>query len=78
MSWKRMIMNSDSPYFPVFLQIIKSVPFGEKSVTKTLINKKRSQTMRKEMKERFRFDFEWQDDDDSICGIEVYKEINNE
>ncbi|MFW6173798.1 MAG: hypothetical protein ACOC5T_08640 [Elusimicrobiota bacterium] len=78
MIWKRIVISSDSPFFPVFQQIIKEVKPGQDTIIKNIINKKKSKKIREEVIETYKFDFTWQEDDESICGVEVYKGFKNE
>jgi len=61
---------------------------GTESVDIVVVNKDRSQKIRQEVKEKFKFVFDWQPKNDSIsacddsdceiCGVEVFKQINGE
>lgn len=73
--WKKVLISTDSPFFNIFSQIIKEVKPGEKTITKTIINKRRSQQIRTQVTEKYKFAFDWQDDNEDICGIELYKEL---
>ena len=74
--WKRMVISPNSPFFTPFMQIVRQVKMGQEVVKKTIINRVRSKQARQEVRETYRFDFDWQDED--ICGVEVYKEIADE
>jgi len=76
--WKRYPIYSDSPFFPIYSKVIKQVPQGKEDITITTINKDRSNKVKSEVKEVFKFVFDYQDDDESICGVEVYKQIKGE
>lgn len=69
--WKRYVVNPDSNFFPVFSKVIKEVEHGKDILTISVINKARSAATKTQIKDLFRFEFDWQGDD--ICGIEVFK-----
>ncbi len=69
--WKRCIVTTESNFFPIFSKAIKSVKPGREVLTISVINKARSTATKTQIKDLFRFEFDWQGDD--ICGIEVFK-----
>lgn len=72
-NWVRIIISSDSDFFPIFQNVIKQVEFGKEFVLVNVINKERSVNLKKECKDQFKFVFDWQNKD--TCGIEVFKKI---
>jgi hypothetical protein len=69
--WIPYNVHTDSSFFPIFLKVIKQVESNQQTVTISTINKERSQSLHKEVKDIFRFIFDWQDE--NICGILVFK-----
>lgn len=69
--WKRYIISTESNFFSIFSKVIKEVEPGKETITISVINKARSMAIKTQVKELFKFEFEWQGDD--ICGIEVFR-----
>jgi hypothetical protein len=74
--WIRFIIDSNSNFFPVFQQVIKQVKPEKDNVIIKVLNKEKSQKLKMEYKEHFKFVFDWQEN--NICGIEVFKLIEGE
>lgn len=73
-NWKRYILTTDSSFFPIFQQVIKQSE-GKDSLIVSVINKERSIKLRKEIRDQYRFVFQYQEND--VCGIDIYQLINS-
>jgi hypothetical protein len=73
--WKKCLISFDSPFYKVYSQVIKKVSFGQKEIVIAVINKERSQNLKIEVKENFKFVFDWQDEVGDIVGVELYQLI---
>jgi len=71
--WKRYIVTTDSFFFPVFQSVIKQVEPGKESVTINVINKIKSMALKQVIKDTFKLEFSWYDEE--CCGIEVFKKM---
>jgi len=69
--WRRIVLVPDSSLFSFICNKIKEVQPGEKSLDLPVINKRKSQRSGREIKETYRIDFQWQNDD--VCGFDVFK-----
>lgn len=89
--WVKYPITTSSFFFPIFQQVLRQTQTGTESVNIVVVNKDRSQKIRQEVKENFKFVFDWQLKNDSstsacvddgedceICGVEVFKQINGE
>jgi hypothetical protein len=72
---KRITITPESSYFPIFQKVVKEIGNDKSEVKIQFINKARSAKIKQEVKETLLFKFDWQTDD--ICGIEVFKELND-
>lgn len=71
--WEPFIITPSSTFFPVFSKAIKMVEFGKDSLEISVVNQDKSSKLKKVVKEKFRFIFDWQDKD--ICGVEVFRKM---
>jgi len=71
--WKPYILTTDSSFFPIFQQVIKQAE-GKDSVIIKVLNKQRTEILKKECHDWFKLIFEWQEDKD-ICGIDILKKV---
>jgi len=74
--WKRFVVTPDSSFFPIFQRAIKDVKPGTETITISIINKIRSESLKQTIKDTFKFEFSWQDEE--VCGIEVFKKVKEE
>lgn len=74
--WRRITVTPESNIFPIFQKAIKQVPYEKESLTINVINKVKSAASKKQVKETFKFIFNWIDED--TCGIELFKKIGEE
>lgn len=71
--YRELTISVDSPLFEVFSKIIKQVKFNEKEKEVSVINQLRSQKMRQQITDTFKFVFDWQNED--ICSISVFEKL---
>jgi len=72
--WKRVTVSPDSYFFRIFQQAIKQSD-GKTSMEINVINREKSEKLKMEVKDRFLFNFDYDEEDPSVSGIEVYKLI---
>lgn len=68
---KRFIVNETCSFFPVFSKVIKQVNYPQESVIISVKNQQRSEALKQEVKDKFKFTFDWINEDQ--CGIEVFR-----
>jgi hypothetical protein len=75
--WIPISITNESYLYPLFQQAMQHIKPGQTTLIATTINKERTDKLKQEMKDTFRFEFEWQDE--NVCGIDVFKkiEVNN-
>lgn len=72
--WKRIIITPESNLMNLFCYVIKKVNPGQNLLIATILNQDKSNKLKKEIKETYKFCFDWQDDNE-ICGIELFKKM---
>jgi hypothetical protein len=76
--WKKYNVDPYNPFYDILLQVIKQVQPNQDKIQIRAVNRARSEKLKQEMAEQFRFYFDWQDDDPNICGVEVYRMVEGE
>lgn len=71
--WKRIIISPESNLMDLFCQAIKKVNPNQNRLRATIVNQERTNKLKKEVKDIYEFHFDWQDE--NICGIEVFKKM---
>ena len=75
-NWVRFVLTPSSRIFPFFQDAIKKVKTGDNFGILRVLNKERSEKIKKEVWEYYKLSFEWQDK--NICGIDVFRNIGGE
>ncbi len=65
--WQWITVSPSSKLFPMVQKVMRQVPYPKETVT--------IQTKGKDIN-KYKFDFQWQNED--VCGIDIYKEIPDE
>ena len=66
-------INTNSKFFTdVFMPVCRKVEYPQKDITIAFLNKERSIKLNKEVKEKIKFVFDYQDDNNDIIGIDVF------
>lgn len=73
--WKRIIVTPESNFFSVFCKAIKNTKKEKETMTIKVIDRNRSNRLKKEIYDLYKFQFDWQDD--NVVGIEVYKKVGD-
>ena len=72
---KRFIVDTESLFFDkIYNQVCKQIRYPKEQVTITTINQRKSNNRKQEVKEAFRFVFDYPDNNDEIVGVEVFYE----
>jgi hypothetical protein len=76
---KQIIINPDSSFFPIFCKAIKTVEYPKKELSIKVLNREKSMKNKKNIFNYYKFIFDWQDDNNNICSVDVFeKDIKNE
>ena len=73
---KRIIVTETCKLFPVFTKVIKQIAYPQESVMIAVTNQMRSQSLKTSIKDKFKFVFDCQDENQ--CGVEVFQIIEGE
>ena len=70
---QRITIDYNSFFFNnVFTPVCKQMHHPKTDVTIVVVNKERSQKNRREVKEKYKFIFDYPEDNDEIVGVEVF------
>jgi hypothetical protein len=69
--WHRVTLSPESPIFDLMQKVVEKIEHGKKSITVRVINKDKSRSLFMEVKETFKFVFDWQSADQ--CSVEAFK-----
>jgi len=72
--WKPYTLTTDSFFFPIFQQVIKQSD-GKDSLIVSVVNRERSEKLKKEIRDHYRLVFQHQENE--ICEIDVFKKIED-
>jgi hypothetical protein len=73
--WKPFHVDFNSSFMPIFSKVIKTIEDKKEDLTIAVINRDKSNKLKMEVKEHFKFIFDWSDEN---LGIEVFKKIEVE
>lgn len=74
--WQTYPIHTDSFFFPIFSKVVKMVPFNQPYIVIAVKNQEKSQKMRADVIDKYKFNFEWQDE--NTVGVDVFKLIGEE
>ena len=71
--WQDITVVPESNFFPVYQQVLKQMDKSKNSIQILVNNPDRSNKLRREVKDSYKFFFDWIDDD--TCKINVMKKV---
>lgn len=70
---KRIIVQPDTFFFNnVFTPVCKQMHYDKKEVTIIAVNKERSEKLKREVKDKYRFVFDYPENNDEVVGTEIF------
>jgi hypothetical protein len=71
---KRIAVDTNSNFFHnVFVKVVRQVKYPKTDVTVSVVDSDRSAKIRQEVKDSYKFVFDYPEENETIVGVEVYR-----
>jgi len=73
--WQPIIIVPESKLFEIMQSVLKNIEPKQETINIVVLNRKRSHAIKLEVKDYYKFIFNWQDE--SQCSVQCFKRIDD-